>query len=436
MGVCAQQKVSQFLYSTKPVTPQPIAPLIYDSSRGKLYIFWAEATTPGGQYTTFFREFDLATETLGTPIQVESNTAVNSSPYVHATQLSDGTLICAYSMGGPGNGWRVRESSNYGITWSGATDFSVGDVEECIGFATRGTVCWMLSQVGSITQDIQRRVRLGSSSWQAPDVVFNGTFTNSWFFSLNAARPAVLFANGHACIVGDRYPASSSDRVHALHFDGASWSESTIHDYTPGDAQAREPVLIEGAGGRLWCFFVHVVVGPTYHAQVAYSDDEGVTWTFLGEPAGIPTPLAWDPDWSRAFAVDEVANNAFASTIDSSNHRVFRGNATPPWVDLDTCGPLFDNITYFQTDRCVGDGLFTHGDGNFWRLFTKVNVTTPELWILKHPSLGEVPPPPVDPGISTHRIYRRGTIQAVRLDDGTYAAAGLEEFPAAPNFGD
>jgi hypothetical protein len=247
---------------------------------------------------------------------------------------------------------------------------------------------------------------------------------------------AVLFADGTACVVGGRITGFSQTAVKALYYNGFNWIESLIQSY--GDTQDREPIVIEGASNRLWVMFINRI-SLVDHLQVAYSDNAGTTWTFLGEPAGVVTPLPWDPNYSRAFAVDEVRNNAYASTFDTSNnHRVFKGNATPPWADYDQCGPVVDTSNNeVLPGESVGHGLFVNGD--FYRLYTKQQGSGPahyELWLLKHPSLGEVPPPVVSPGISTNRIYRRGTIQAVRLDDGSYAAAGIAEFPAAPNFGD
>ena len=255
MAVCVEQRVDNHDLTITSTEVQQVGQILNDTARNKLLILFTQCLSGTTKQTACFREFDLVTQTFGSVVQIEADTNIQSKYYLHAALLLDGTIVVAYSLGGPGTGWRVRESTDHGLNWTTTLDFETGGVEEAVGLAARDNTLWMFSLNGSSAQDLYKRTRVSGNNWNAKELIFNGSAGESWAFSQNAAQMAVLFADGTACVVGGRITGFSQTAVKALYYNGFSWIESLIQSY--GDTQDREPIVIEGASSRLWVMFIH-----------------------------------------------------------------------------------------------------------------------------------------------------------------------------------
>lgn len=217
----------------------------------------------------------------------------------------------------------------------------------------------------------------------------------------------------------------------------ATWSEVMIEDRTGDPSVSFNPRLLQGIGGRI--FAMYVLQSDDLH--LAYSDDNGATWTVVGEPA-TTSELNWD-DEQHAFCRDAV-DNLFSSTIINTlpgvtDFRLYRGTVLgSDWTRIESCiftTPFEDGATSQPADSLILGKDFYHVGGYVFE-HSGAGLAENHLFILRIRGVADEgdDDEPDKPGViigdfMVNRIWRRGIIQSERIglpQPGAMSAATIE----------
>lgn len=380
------------------VLTQFVAPPMYPGTGTKIYVAWCEKGNAAGSNThnraVKINWFDWSDHSVGTPVTVEAYDATKDMDYIDARVLTDGTMLVAYGSNGP----RVRESTDSGATWAtvaapAGTFGGATGVPACCGLVTDGTNVWLHVQQtagGGGENDVTTYARTGAGTWAA-GVKTNDTPGSNIipFFNFQGPRQGGSYC-GHmfsatvGLIIGDYADQGSPAEYHTVAVlrttDGWTGPATVINIATYAGAFPRYPSLAVGTDGRLRAMWIDNTSGRELPV-LAYSDDQGLTWTVIGTPA-IFADANWDNSFDRAMWLGKN-NNILCGAFDAAHypdvrHYTFNGgDSLTGWTET-TC----TNLAYVIASNTTGNG-FVANDAWF-RVFNKnvsgvlqVNV----LWV-------------------------------------------------------
>jgi hypothetical protein len=281
-----------------------------DGAEGSAYFVYANRTTV---YNTsvfdealYFRKYDHATQTMGTPVQIAIAAPGTNMRNPNFKRLDSGRLIVTYLRSTVGIEWCFSDDN--GATWSAPALISVGVLILEVGQS--GDELWMAAHVsGSITKTYQM-FKYSGGFWTNLGTFFLGTFGVVLYVrDQGGASPknAMFFFDtpGHMLMILEKFTPASPWTLQAWRSidGGVSWSPA-VTIYTSSGSTFQPLAWSEKVSSTRVVSMWTDTNGSFSTLFLGYSDDEGQTWTSVGEITdfgvlnGAHTLGANDQSWS------------------------------------------------------------------------------------------------------------------------------------------
>lgn len=303
----------------------------YDPDRKKLYFVYCDKNSTADDpdqenWRVAFREYDELTDTLGTPVVIDEAVAPDDAfdrrDRASIVRLDDGTLICAYYFYDGGVGLiqtKVKESTDNGLTWSPGVlmDTDASSSRQFVDIGTDGTNVWGFTYQqggGAGGQNLIFWKRTGVDTWSTPGiVVYDGHAGGpsaaelTWQY-LGGKKVVIVVSSLIGLIVCERLDSGTTQRVTCFRTTdgGTTWSEVLIQSQGT-DVANHYPITFMGQDGTIRSMWIGK--NPTFPTRsiptIAYSSDNGATWTVLGSPSvfSIDDGTVWKPQ-NKGFMLD------------------------------------------------------------------------------------------------------------------------------------
>lgn len=315
-------------------------------------------------HAVYFRTFDPATEAFGTPVQVvtSANDATGRHEFPRLVRLDSGVLIVSYVYyNGAGWGVYAKESTDNGLTWSAQVAViaisATGPASIPPVMASDGTNVWVWAYYATSSPHLVRfNKRTSASTWGTESTAYTGIDNNDeWPYYEYTANNGLIISSSIGMMCAPHFlggtGSPTSVKMSCLRTtNGSTFSEVTIKDYGTDGTQAIRsgPKVVMGTDGRIRAMWLQVSSGPTTYTPVmAYSDDQGATWNFVGAPTDIPisTIEIDQQEWGFVIGPD---NRLYFSCFFSSNaeFRIYRGgDSAAGWTAVHTCTYVGNTIS-------------------------------------------------------------------------------------------
>jgi hypothetical protein len=434
---------------------QRVGQLCFDPTRGASGVMqevWVAAAVDGAvsNRRLFYNEFDIATEVAGTPVLIESEVAGiwMGIEACNLVRLTDGRLIVAYGSFGV----YTRESTDNGQTWTAIAKIDAIGAVPPVGFGATRSIATMFSNgidvhcitwesgSGGQARDVYLFKRTGVGTWDTGRKIHDTPgFADPPYFDFSLSRlsggpmgimkadSAVIGDNLVGCMIADFSPAIGFGNYQLAclwTIDGwATINFSLIHDFGNTNPFGRNPMSWLGTDGRIRMAAIDFVT-PNEFPVLAFSDNYGQTWTYLGTPAPLLT-VAWDNSFNRAFALDQVNHwliGVFTTNGVLEEHTLFKGgDSLLGWTQY-TCG---SDLNFQWAGATTGYGWVIGQD--FYRVFNKTIGLGPavnQVNVLIHHGPGDIPhegPVCIVTPLTDYIVLPDGTVQLC----GPTAPAGI-----------
>lgn len=411
---CTPVRIDHLDDNTSSAGPSQAAG-IYDPTAKKVYYAYANrivASSASYNSDIWFRAFDPAAQTFGSPVNIETVTTPGVQVIFHPSllRLSNGTLICIYNLfnldSTSCNQTYARESTDNGATWSARAkvDGLSGVSRNLLAAATDGTnvSVWVYDNGtfgGSPPgKSMWHMRRTGIGTWAAADQVFVGSTGNEVIVpTVDLLQHGIISGTKRALIVCRELTSGTLVRVTCFYSadSGATWAEHVIRPDAAIVAVQPYPRSMLGTDGRIRVCYP-VQSGLNAIPEFAYSDDLGLTWTIVGTPAILaanPSSFKWN---QSGFGFNVGSTNAlFAATWDQSGAdwvaTIYAGgDSLTGWTVGQTC-----NVGPIAIGNHTGDLFFDATNAYFAFDMTGTSPTRLEIDYLSEtipPDTGGPPP--------------------------------------------
>lgn len=377
-------------------------------STSNVYIFWTEIDLTVRNSSTHnsvvkVRSLSKATLTLGSAATVDENDVLGSAeePWdwdsVATCRLTSGVMIAAYGTSylGVGPSVHAKESgANDHTTWGArSTPDPTAGQGRCVGgLVTDGTNVTLLTQ-DIFTADIYAWKRTAANTWTAHTTALTGgkivdsnTFGSGtpWYDIVPSMRLTdmtegiMVDANTMGFMLAYASTTTTRDQLRWLYTTNAwlTTSSSIVKNYigSPDNiAAGTTPRVQMGTDGRLRASWIetNAALGKTVPC-LAYSDDNGATWTVIGTPT-VFGGKNWDEQFDGAFCLDSsdrMYTSMFDAT-DASNIKHYRykgGDTLTNWTET-LCEHIETTLTVINVSGALQAAMFVADNGDLVRIF-------------------------------------------------------------------
>lgn len=333
-------------------------PNLADGAEGSAYFIYCNRTSA---YSTsifeeaiYFRKYDHATAMMGTAVLIKQAAVGQNLRNVNFKRLDSGRLIVTYvyTQGGTHVEWSFSDDN--GATWS--VPATITTCVLLLDMGQKGDELWMAMHLfGTITRHYNV-FKYSAGVWTDLGEFYAGSSSNQLHCrdQLGASPKQGFFffaPAGHMLMILDHFTGVSNQwtlEAWRSTDDGVTWTAVTIAtNAAGGPGGGYQPLawsqkLSATRIATMWTNFN----GSINTLYLAYSDDEGQTWTVIGEITdfnalnGSFTLGANDQSWSfEVIAADRIVVGAAFLTPTQAVWAMAGPIAATGWGVIQNCDP-------------------------------------------------------------------------------------------------
>jgi hypothetical protein len=408
-------------------------PNLNDGDLGSIYFVYCNRTTIFStsifEEAVYFRKYDHATQMMGSASLIAQATTGNVRN-VNFARLDNGRLIVTYIRAEPNPQVEWSYSDDNGALWSVPAVIDT-NTTFIIDIGQNGDQVWMATRnTSGISTKNYRMFKYIAGLWTDLGVFFVGTTSSNELYgrSQGGGAPKRCFfffpTENHVLLVVDHFHGVSNPwTVTALWTtDAGTWTPVTVASTTGGGFQpcAISEFVSDERVVTMW----QDDNGSENALHIAYTDDEGHTWTTVGEVTDFATlngtyELAVnDSGWG--FGVIDEDQLVVAFTFRTPNDAVWIMSgpvAATGWTVIEECDPTSAGDPQKDIATSSLSQVIEFGEDlvfcfhMVWAPSVGSAYFTYDFVIEEEVFPPEIPPVEEEPA-GFKRMFRRGVVQA------------------------